>query len=396
MMNTRLGREAISPVWILPATLTAMVTAALAEPIGRLQYGANMTEIDKLGAYFRRYSDVSFADEPAYGSICHGIADSPEVLALIAAHDPEAHQPNMILAAAQYLLLEGLNHPLGHVYTGASHGDPAPLFIDLVLNHRDAIDDLLATRHVQTNEVARCAVLSVGLTHIHRERPEPLAWIDLGASGGLNLLLDRYRIDYETDNGVATTGPLDSSVVIDSHLVGADPGIAPAAAPIAWRVGIDRSPIDAGDEGAARWLRANVWPSAKNRAARLDAALALAHDDPPRVVEADAGEGLSVALAEAPGDAQVVVTTSWVWYYLGETTRQAVLEVLRSAGRRVAWLSIEGGGVVDAVARDIVADTTAGSVVGLVTFDGNGREQARRLGLTHPHGTWLDWHPDPA
>jgi hypothetical protein len=46
----------------------------------------------------------------------------------------------------------------------------------------------------QTNEVARSAVLTAGLAVIAAETTLPLSLFELGASGGLNMLLDRYDI----------------------------------------------------------------------------------------------------------------------------------------------------------------------------------------------------------
>ena len=48
--------------------------------------------------------------------------------------------------------------------------------------------------------------------------------------------------------------------------------------PVAWRAGIDLSPVDLRDEADVRWLRACLWPDQPARHARLDAALQVARE----------------------------------------------------------------------------------------------------------------------
>ena len=61
----------------------------------------------------------------------------PEILDLVRRTPPECHLPLSLLAAVHYLLLDGLDHPLGAVYAGRSGADPAPLFADVCRRHPD-------------------------------------------------------------------------------------------------------------------------------------------------------------------------------------------------------------------------------------------------------------------
>src|SRR5207245_11305897 len=109
------------------------------------------------------------------------------LLALVLESPPAAHMPLVLLAAVHYLLLEGLDHPLADVYAGRTAADPAPLFRQLCLDHRHAAAELLAHRHVQTNEVGRSALIAPALAVVAARLGEPLALVDVGASAGLNL-----------------------------------------------------------------------------------------------------------------------------------------------------------------------------------------------------------------
>jgi hypothetical protein len=100
----------------------------------------------------------------------------------------------------------------------------------------------------------------------------PLALIDVGASAGLNLRCDSYRIEY---GSFGATGPADSPVRIECTVEGGRPPIAPRLPPIVSRIGIDRAPIDLENTDDVRWLLACVWPDS-GRLERTAASIRLA------------------------------------------------------------------------------------------------------------------------
>ena len=151
----------------------------------------------ELAAIWTFFADTSCrAYSPLYDRVCRSVAASNAVLDLVNEAPPRAHMPTNLLAAVHYLVLAGADHPLSAVYAGTSAADPGPLFVDFCLEHRDAILALLATEHTNTNEVGRSAFIGPALTTIAARHGEPLAHIDVGCSAGLNLLCDRYRLDY--------------------------------------------------------------------------------------------------------------------------------------------------------------------------------------------------------
>ena len=135
---------------------------------------------------------------------------------------PHAHLPPMLLAGVHYLLLDGGEHSLADVYSGRSTASPAPLFRDLCLDRRDDLLEILNARTVQTNEVGRSALLGAALTWAAADE-ERVQLVDVGCSAGINLLCDRFRLDY---GRLGATGPEDSPVQVDCSVSAGVPPIA--------------------------------------------------------------------------------------------------------------------------------------------------------------------------
>ena len=308
-------------------------------------------------------------------------------MALVAGAPPDAHVPNNLQAAAHYLILRGVDHPLAAAYEPHYDGDPGPAFCDLVLGHADEVRDLLDSRHVQTNEVNRTAAIAPLVNRIAAEAVSAVALIDLGCSAGLNLVFDRYRIAI----GDAELGPVDARLRLEAGSRGATPVVEPAE--IGWRRGIDRNPVDVTDPDQAMWLEALVWPDQPERADRLRSAIEELRSDPPELVRADALTGLDRALADAPADLLAVVVTSWVVFYFDEDLRRDLEAAVLGADRPTAWLAMEMAGIVPGVELPQAPDDGEVSAMTLVT-GGAGRPVERRfLGWTHPHGAWVDLAP---
>lgn len=326
---------------------------------------------------------------PLYAAICYSVASDPELLALAAAAPPGGQQPNLLLAAVHSLVLAGTSPPLAEVYAGRADPGLGPaLFRDLCLSQRAHVSQILATRHTQTNEPGRAALLVPGLATSADLMGEPIGLLDAGCSAGLNLLIDRYRFEYGAAGGL---GPAASPVTITCELRGIQ---APLRLPvIAARMGLDRSPLDITRADDARWLLACVWPDT-GRLARTAAAMDLGRRHPPPVTPGDMAADLDAALDTFdPGLPVVVVTTSACWY-LSVEQRQAFLAILERRARRqpLAWLSVDTAGVIGLIPVP-PAKRDAGpsaSVMGLVTFE-SGPPTGRALALCHPHGAWMEW-----
>lgn len=361
-----------------------------------------------LAALWRYIADTSCRGySPLYDRICRTVAEEPEVLRLVSEAPPQGHNPLLLLAAVHYLVLGGIDHPLAAVYAAAddpeadrdhARVDPGPLFVDLCLAHRDPILELLATERVNTNEVGRSAVIGPALTLVAGRLGAPVAHVDVGCSAGLNLLVDRYRMDY---GPLGVTGPVDAAVELRCEVLAGRPPIAATLPTIAARVGLDLAPTDVHDPHQVRWQLACVWPDT-GRLDRTRRALEEARRHPLTLVAGDAVEAVGTVIAGLPSEAVAVVTTTWVAGYFSPAQRAGFHDALATASvagsRPVAWISAEGHGVVDAVPSGPPPVDELGverSVLGLVTFPGDGRVTPELLGYTHPHGHTLDWRASP-
>jgi hypothetical protein len=330
------------------------------------------------------------ATSPLYERVSLAVAGDREVLTLVRTAPPSAHLPPALLAAVHYLILEGSDHPLAEVYAGRSDADPGPLFLDFFRARQDDIMAILAVRHIQTNECGRSAVIGPGFSWAASQLDGPYAMVDVGASAGLNLLIDCFHMDYG-EHG--TTGPADSTVRIESRVVGGRPPIAERLPPVVSSIGIDRSPIDLTDPSDARWLLACVWPDT-GRLARTAAAIRLAQMDPPHVLAGDATTALPAVLAELPAGAAAIVVTTWAFAYFSVEDREEFMRVLDAAShhRDIAWLSAEGPGTVTPFAAETKAHDDQGlsDILGAVLFRA-GRRRAQMLAYVQEHGAWIDW-----
>lgn len=203
-------------------------------------------------------------------------------------------------------------------------------------------------RPPQTNEVGRANLLLAGLLHaVYEAGGLPVRLVELGASGGLNLRADEFRVEAA---GFAW-GPADSPVRLpDAWRGGAPDWLREAAGTypeltVVERIGCDLTPLDPGDPDDALALRAYVWPQHTARAARLTGALELARRLPARVVAAGAADFLA-GITPRPGTLTVVWHSVMRQYVPAEKWARVTTELDRlaaagSADAPVAHLSFE-------------------------------------------------------
>jgi hypothetical protein len=345
-------------------------------------------------AQWQYFADSVYADEsPLNASLARAVAADADLLALIQTFPAHPHQPLIVLGAVQYLVLGGVRHPLAGLYGDGSRSVPineaGPLIDDFIRGNEGELRELLSKWFIQTNEPTRSAGIGLGVAWAARLIGEPIAVIDAGASAGLNLAFDRYRLDFGAGREL---GPPDSPVRLRCELRNLDALPVDRLPIVAHRIGIDRNPIDLRDEPSRRWLLALTWPGTA-RQRQLRQVIDLVRPGPPEVQRGDMVDDLGRVLDELDGQPTVVIT-SWSFSYLRRVDRARFEQVLaeHSGTRPIAWVCCDGAGSSRLFATPVPppVDQRMPSLMGVAVFRG-GAVESYTLAYVDPYGTWLHW-----
>lgn len=303
---------------------------------------------------------------PHYERLATEVAGDRAALAFLFGLPRVKRQPNLLLAAARYVL---------------GHPADSDSLRDLIAGRPDELASVMLSRRTQTNEPARCATLLPVLAML----PQPLALIEVGASAGLTLLPDRYSYDY-AGHRVAGTDPDGPVIACEPR----GPVPLPSRVPsVAWRAGLDLNPLDVTDDDDVRWLECLLWPGEAGRRERLAAAVAAARRDPPPVVRGDLLADLPELAAQAPKDATLVIFHSAVLAYVSSAGRGAFADVVRGLG--AVWISNEAPRVLPGEPGHAQAGSAGyGSGRGHFALV---RDGSTPVALTDGHGQWIHWLP---
>jgi hypothetical protein len=238
----------------------------------------------------------------------------------------------------------------------------------------------------QTNEVGRSVALLAGLfdvvaaTGVRRIR-----LLELGASAGLNLHLDRFGFhgagwDFgDRGSPVTFDDPIDGNV----HVV-------PFA--IADRRGCDLHPVDAASPDGRLLLTSFVWPFQVSRHQRLASALQVAGQHPISVDRASAAPWLADQLGRSADEALPVVWHSITQLYWPAAeiadmnsimadygARQPLAEVAMEFGAGAASIQDKGGDPLE-------PPQDTGPELHTTVWQPGREPRHRRLGTAHHHG----------
>jgi hypothetical protein len=293
--------------------------------------------------------------------------------------------PLRIAGGFHHLLLTGADARLAAVYAGAVTDQAEVDALVLDLTHRfDARLLPWLDGPPQTNEAGRAASIMAGLLWCAQRVAAPrFDLFELGASAGVNTMIDRYFFRL----GATEVGPLQSPMRIVPEWRGAAPPAPPPGFAITAVKGCDIAPINLADPEAALRLKAYVWPDAGERMARIDAAIALAGQQPPDLVAADAGDFAAAMLARpaVAGTARVMFH-SIMWQYMPAATQSRITAAFEAEGaaatpdRPLGWIALE------------TDPATFRHELRVRLWDGathHGEEHL--LSHAHPHGAWVEW-----
>jgi len=244
--------------------------------------------------------------------------------------------------------------------------------IDRALDeHTDFLRRWLREQAVQTNEVQRAWGLLPVFLSVADGRPFDL--LELGPSGGLNLVWDHYRYRYST--GSWGEGPLE--------LVGDDREPPPVEllrrhVAVTRRRGVDLNPVDVTTEDGARLLQAFVWADQTARLERLTGAIAVLREEPPELIQGDYVELLPALLRDRMPGAHLVVFQTASTMYLEADGAERLRAALHRAAREEPLTYISTGH----------APSDNGFALEVERYP-DGR--ATRVAVMDFHGDWLEW-----
>ena len=345
---------------------------------------------------FRHFADFECTQDLLYVAICRAVADQPELLALVAEAPATQRKPNLLLAALHERVLAGVQHRLRDYYpsVGGTRLPDAQLpaaLLDFARAQQPQLIEHLRRRSTQTNEIGRCAVLWPALQQIAAlTGRQDLALLDFGSSAGLNLGVDDYHYDYGAFSRGAPAAPGRPSIACQ--------WLGEATPPAGdWRLlnrlCLDPAAIDVGDEAAVNGLRACLWPHDRERAVRLEQAVALARRAGWQVQQAeDCLAQVEPWLDGLPAGVQPVLFNSWVLHYFDAQSlghfRERVEPLLRQRG--LVWLSAESAQLRPAgLALPSLPGAVDAATATLWTLQWAGGQAA--LAWSHPHGRWVRW-----
>src|SRR5690242_2522330 len=297
-------------------------TAAGAAPAGRAR---TLTQM------YRRFAEVDLAGtSPLYERVAVALSESAEALRAIETAPARRRHPTVILAALHDLALAGRAPALAAAYAAADGDAAAGAAIEVLMRMTDSVVAVAVRRPVRTNETGRCAVLYPAVAEAARRAgANAVGLIDVGCSAGLNLNVDRVGITYSDGQSL---GDPSSAVQLPASIVGGRPVPARAMPEVVARIGVDLDPVDVTDADDARWLRACLWPEQPERAAKLEAEIALAATAPPLLLQGDAVEVMPDAFARVPAAPLATASSAWRCW----TDRLCAPRPSAAAGPRVA------------------------------------------------------------
>ena len=330
------------------------------------------------------------ADAPVTGRVVRAelaILDTPTELARRMNTWPglslEDAMPLRVAGGLHWLHLAGAEDRLAPVYAGQ-------------VTDQAAVDEIVAAVAVawdaklvpwldhppQTNEAGRSSSVMAGLLWLSRRLGPRFEMNEIGASAGVNTMMERYRYDL----GGVVVGPADSPMQLKPGWRGSPPPTVEVQI-VAIR-GSDIAPLDLSDPAEALRLKAYVWPDAQERMGRIEAAAQLAAARPPLLERRDAGDFVEDRLkaAQRAGVTRVLYH-SVMWQYLPETTRHSIAAAMEQAGahasieRPLAWVQVETN------------RQTFRHELSVRYWPGG--ETPALLSEAHPHGAWIEWRDTP-
>jgi hypothetical protein len=255
----------------------------------------------------------------------------------------EDAMPLRLAGGFHHLLLTGNDHRLVPVYRGEVTEQPE---VDAIVAAVTADHDARLLPWLdgppQTNEAGRSASFMAGLLWLSDRVGSRFELNEIGASAGINTMMERYHYDL----GGVSAGPEHSPMRIKPGWRGGPPPTAQVE--IVSIQGCDQAPVDLSNPEAALRVKSYVWPENAGRLESMDAAIALAAEKKPDVVQADALDWVTKRLAASQDKGVArVINHSIVWQYIPDDRRKQITEAIEKKGLEatseypLAWMMLE-------------------------------------------------------
>ena len=230
---------------------------------------------------------------------------------------------------------------------------------------------------IPPNEVQRCALLLPALNFISQKSDDPpIALVDIGSAGGLNLLMDKAYIKYS--DGIFFGSP-NSPLQLHCESQGKKiPSFNDLQ--IVNRIGIDLNPVIFLDDDERQWNLALIWPDQPARFERVKSALQLLKETTIIFKKGNANHILSKVIAEIPANQMICVMHSFVLNQFSEADRKDFEIVLADLSKiRTIWrISLEWIG-------------TENPELFVERYHLGMKSQVQKLAECHGHGAWIKW-----
>lgn len=286
--------------------------------------------------------------------------------------------PLRVAGGLHALHLKGTEPSLKRIYDGTPGVDDAQIVARALHTHAAELLPWL-DGPPQTNEAGRSAnFIAAMLWLANKGLPARFECLEIGSSGGINLMLDRYHYNL----GGTEVGPDPGAMRFKPEWQGDAPPHHPIE--IASTKGCDVAPVDLTDPDEALRLRAYIWPEHTVRFERMEAAIAEAKKRPPDLVQMNAADFIEAELAkpQTPGTTRMLMH-SIVWQYVPEEQQARVTAAMEAAGARatpdqpLAWVALEANRVLHI--HEMVVRFWPGGEEGVIVT------------RAHPHGAWIGW-----
>lgn len=349
-------------------------------PLGLSEISAS-TELQKMNQWFLRFSEQT-SGSPMYQYLSKAVADDPQMLTLAGHSNPKQPAPNLFFAAVHFLLQLHPGEALAKYYPSlggrfTTTQEVFSVFKDFCHKFEKEICELLQSRLVQTSEVQRCALLLPAINLISQETNHPnLALVDVGSSGGLNLLMDQVYIEYSDGTILGTSQSL-------LHLQCESRGLKLPnfnTARIATRIGVDLNTVNLLEASERQWNLALIWPDQLERIERVQMALKILEKNSIIFHQGNANDVLAKVIAEIPQDQIVCVIHSFTLNQFSKEDRENfdLLLSAESKNREIWRVSLEWIGTPNP--ELIISQYKSGQ-----------KMKSQKIAECHGHGDWISW-----